>query len=139
MGPLGRNTIVIIKRIQRSSPWLATVSPIKGWLVFLKLACMSVINLTYLFQEMLLKSCLRRMSDSIDKRFCLEVTVQTQEKDKFSIPTMQTLILQTTSEEDCKRWLDAMDGKETVIKVLLNIKTLLLISNVFSNVDQSIH
>lgn len=63
---------------------------------------------------MILKSCLRRSTDSIDKRFCLEITVQMVDKEKVSMPTIQTFILQTLSEEDCKRWLDAMDGKESV-------------------------
>lgn len=61
---------------------------------------------------MTLKSCVRRSADSIDKRFCLDLTVQMHDKEKG--PTLQVLTMQTLSEEDCKRWMDAMDGKEPV-------------------------
>ncbi|RXG73504.1 Rho GTPase-activating protein 26 [Armadillidium vulgare] len=62
--------------------------------------------------EMTLKSCVRRSADSIDKRFCLDLTVQMHDKEKG--PTLQVLTMQTLSEEDCKRWMDAMDGKEPI-------------------------
>ncbi|XP_074598061.1 GTPase regulator associated with FAK isoform X2 [Brevipalpus obovatus] len=53
-----------------------------------------------------LKECIRRMSDSIDKRFCFDV-----------IPVDKpayTYTFQALSEEDRKLWLDAMDGKDPI-------------------------
>ena len=55
---------------------------------------------------MVLKSCVRRMSDSIDRRFCFDVTAE--ERDG------QVYTLQALSEDDRRLWLDAMDGKEPV-------------------------
>jgi hypothetical protein len=52
-----------------------------------------------------LKSCIRRASDSIDKRFCFDVVPEER-------PEVMTL--QALSEEDRRQWLDAMDGKEPV-------------------------
>ncbi|XP_055945434.1 rho GTPase-activating protein 26-like isoform X2 [Argiope bruennichi] len=56
-----------------------------------------------LSETYVLKECIRRMSDSIDKRFCFDIIVE----DKPGILTFQAL-----SEEDRRLWLDAMDGKE---------------------------
>ncbi|KAK0052469.1 rho GTPase-activating protein 26-like isoform X6, partial [Biomphalaria pfeifferi] len=50
-----------------------------------------------------LEKCVRRASDSIEKRFCFDVTL----KDKSGPLTFQAL-----SEDDRRLWLDAMDGKE---------------------------
>lgn len=50
-----------------------------------------------------LASCVRRTSDTIEKRFCFDITTL----DKPNVYTFQAL-----SEEDRKLWLDAMDGKE---------------------------
>ncbi|ELU02748.1 hypothetical protein CAPTEDRAFT_224027, partial [Capitella teleta] len=50
-----------------------------------------------------LTSCTRRAQDSIDKRFCFDITVQDRN---------QPYTLQALSEEDRRLWLDAMDGKE---------------------------
>lgn len=58
-----------------------------------------------------LQSCVRRASDSIDRRFCLDITVQ----EKTIVLTFQAL-----SEEDRKLWMDVMDGKEPVYKQQLN-------------------
>ncbi|XP_068221511.1 rho GTPase-activating protein 26 isoform X4 [Palaemon carinicauda] len=55
-------------------------------------------------ETIVLKSCIRRMSDSIDKRFCFDVTAQDRIGVQFT--------LQALSEEDRKLWMDAMDGKE---------------------------
>lgn len=46
------------------------------------------------------------MSDTIDKRFCFDLTAQ----DKPGL----VYTLQCLSEEDRKAWMDAMDGKEPV-------------------------
>ncbi|KAK7873479.1 hypothetical protein R5R35_011824 [Gryllus longicercus] len=51
-----------------------------------------------------LTSCVRRMSDSIEKRFCFDITVEGKPGLVFT--------LQALSEEDRKLWMDAMDGKE---------------------------
>lgn len=55
---------------------------------------------------MTLKECIRRMSDSIDKRFCFDIV--SAEK-PGAVYTFQAL-----SEEDRKLWLDAMDGKDPI-------------------------
>ena len=55
-----------------------------------------------------IKSCTRRMSESIEKRFCFDVTG----KDR----PVFVYTLQALSEEDRRLWLDAMDGKEPVKK-----------------------
>ncbi|XP_014787913.1 rho GTPase-activating protein 26 [Octopus bimaculoides] len=52
----------------------------------------------------ILMSCIRRASDSIDKRFCFDITIS----DK---PTV-IFTFQALSEDDRHLWLDAMDGKE---------------------------
>ncbi|KAI1301633.1 Rho GTPase-activating protein 26 [Halotydeus destructor] len=51
-----------------------------------------------------LKECIRRMSDSIDKRFCFDIIPVEKSS---AVYTFQAL-----SEEDRKMWLDAMDGKD---------------------------
>ncbi|KAK2586500.1 hypothetical protein KPH14_011398 [Odynerus spinipes] len=51
-----------------------------------------------------LASCVRRMSDTIEKRFCFDITAV----DKPNV----TYTFQALSEEDRKLWMDAMDGKE---------------------------
>lgn len=55
--------------------------------------------------QLTLKSCIRRKSDSIDKRFCFDV--ETVER-----PTPVTF--QAPSEADRKQWMEAMDGKEPI-------------------------
>lgn len=52
-----------------------------------------------------LKTCIRRKSDSIDKRFCFDVeTVERNSPVTFQAP----------SEADRKQWMEAMDGKEPI-------------------------
>lgn len=51
-----------------------------------------------------LASCIRRTSDTIEKRFCFDITA-------IDRPTV-TYTFQALSEEDRKLWMDAMDGKE---------------------------
>ncbi|XP_064608409.1 rho GTPase-activating protein 26-like isoform X2 [Liolophura sinensis] len=55
-----------------------------------------------------LTKCVRRASDSIEKRFCFDVTVAERPA---------PLTFQALSEEDRRSWLDAMDGKEPVYTV----------------------
>ncbi|VDO46595.1 unnamed protein product [Onchocerca flexuosa] len=52
-----------------------------------------------------LKACIRRASDSIDKRFCFDV---------LAMDRTEQMTLQALSEEDRRQWLDAMDGREPV-------------------------
>ncbi|KAH9492048.1 Rho GTPase-activating protein 26, partial [Bulinus truncatus] len=54
-------------------------------------------------EQFTLEKCVRRASDSIEKRFCFDVTL----KEK-SVP----LTFQALSDDDRRLWLDAMDGKE---------------------------
>ncbi|XP_078682919.1 rho GTPase-activating protein 26-like isoform X45 [Branchiostoma floridae x Branchiostoma belcheri] len=60
-------------------------------------------KLTSSTETIILKSCVRRMSDSIDKRFCFDIMAN----DKATSITVQAM-----SEDDRKAWLEAMDGKE---------------------------
>ncbi|XP_069100800.1 rho GTPase-activating protein 26 isoform X2 [Pleurodeles waltl] len=55
--------------------------------------------------EVTLKSCIRRKTDSIEKRFCFDV----EAVDRPGVITMQAL-----SEEDRRLWMEAMDGREPV-------------------------
>ncbi|XP_072257004.1 rho GTPase-activating protein 26 isoform X1 [Pyxicephalus adspersus] len=52
-----------------------------------------------------LKSCIRRKTDSIEKRFCFDV----ESVDRPTVITMQAL-----SEDDRRLWMEAMDGREPV-------------------------
>uniref|UniRef100_A0AAQ4PA93 Rho GTPase activating protein 42a n=1 Tax=Gasterosteus aculeatus aculeatus TaxID=481459 RepID=A0AAQ4PA93_GASAC len=50
-----------------------------------------------------LRSCVRRKTDSIDKRFCFDIEVV----ERHSVITLQAL-----SEANRRLWMEAMDGKE---------------------------
>lgn len=52
---------------------------------------------------MVVTSCIRKMTDSIDRRFTFEIT---------ALERSQPILLQAQDEEDRKSWLEAMDGKE---------------------------
>lgn len=52
-----------------------------------------------------LESCVRRASETIERRFCFDITV----KDRQGTMTFQAL-----SDDDRRLWLDAMDGKEPI-------------------------
>uniref|UniRef100_A0A669EWI6 Rho GTPase-activating protein 26 n=1 Tax=Oreochromis niloticus TaxID=8128 RepID=A0A669EWI6_ORENI len=54
-------------------------------------------------ESFILKSCTRRKTDSIEKRFCFDV----EAVDRPGVITMQAL-----SEEDRRLWMEAMDGRE---------------------------
>ncbi|XP_035033924.1 rho GTPase-activating protein 26 isoform X1 [Hippoglossus stenolepis] len=56
-------------------------------------------------ESFILKSCIRRKTDSIEKRFCFDV----ESVDRPGVITMQAL-----SEEDRRLWMEAMDGREPV-------------------------
>ncbi len=49
------------------------------------------------------------MSDSIEKRFCFDLTADNRPGIVYT--------LQALSEEDRRLWLDAMDGREPVIYI----------------------
>ncbi|XP_061916947.1 rho GTPase-activating protein 42 isoform X3 [Entelurus aequoreus] len=52
-----------------------------------------------------LKSCIRRKTDSIDKRFCFDIEVV----ERHGVITLQAL-----SQSNRRLWLEAMDGKEPI-------------------------
>ncbi|XP_059404049.1 oligophrenin-1-like [Carassius carassius] len=52
-----------------------------------------------------LKSCIRRKTDSTDKRFCFDI--ETNER-------CGPVLLQAISEVNRKQWIEAMDGKEPI-------------------------
>ncbi|KAK3100253.1 hypothetical protein FSP39_016959 [Pinctada imbricata] len=56
-------------------------------------------------EKLKLKSCIRRASQSIEKRFCFDITVD----DRPEVLTFQSL-----SDQDRRQWMDAMDGREPV-------------------------
>ncbi|CAH0560204.1 unnamed protein product [Brassicogethes aeneus] len=55
-------------------------------------------------ETMVLTSCIRRMTDSIEKRFCFDIQLDSK-------PGV-TLTFQALSEQDRKSWMDMMDGIE---------------------------
>ncbi|KAM6911232.1 oligophrenin-1 [Lycodopsis pacificus] len=55
--------------------------------------------------QLTLKSCIRRKTESIDKRFCFDV--ETHERNT-------PVTFQALSEADRKSWMEAMDGKEPI-------------------------
>uniref|UniRef100_A0A8B9PSK9 Oligophrenin 1 n=1 Tax=Apteryx owenii TaxID=8824 RepID=A0A8B9PSK9_APTOW len=55
--------------------------------------------------DLTLKSCVRRKTDSIDKRFCFDI--ETNER-------TGTITLQALSEANRRLWMEAMDGKEPI-------------------------
>ncbi|XP_037544194.1 rho GTPase-activating protein 26 [Nematolebias whitei] len=56
-------------------------------------------------ESFILKSCTRRKTESIEKRFCFDV----EAVDRPGVITMQAL-----SEDDRRLWMEAMDGREPV-------------------------
>uniref|UniRef100_A0A674MFL4 Rho GTPase activating protein 26 n=1 Tax=Takifugu rubripes TaxID=31033 RepID=A0A674MFL4_TAKRU len=64
-------------------------------------------------ESFILKSCTRRKTDSIEKRFCFDI----EAVDRSGVITMQAL-----SEEDRRLWMEAMDGKEPVGCHIYNLK-----------------
>uniref|UniRef100_A0A8C8RPK8 Oligophrenin-1 n=1 Tax=Pelusios castaneus TaxID=367368 RepID=A0A8C8RPK8_9SAUR len=58
--------------------------------------------------ELTLKYCVRRKTDSIDKRFCFDI--ETNER-------AGTITLQALSEANRRLWMEAMDGKEPVMEL----------------------
>uniref|UniRef100_A0A8C4NWJ6 Oligophrenin 1 n=1 Tax=Dicentrarchus labrax TaxID=13489 RepID=A0A8C4NWJ6_DICLA len=56
-------------------------------------------------KQLMLKSCIRRKTESIDKRFCFDVE---------TIERNTPVTFQALSEGDRKLWMEAMDGKEPI-------------------------
>uniref|UniRef100_A0A8C6T1L1 Oligophrenin 1 n=1 Tax=Neogobius melanostomus TaxID=47308 RepID=A0A8C6T1L1_9GOBI len=54
-------------------------------------------------KQLTLKCCIRRKSDSIDKRFCFDLEI---------VERSGPVTFQAPSEADRKQWIEAMDGKE---------------------------
>ncbi|KAF6032167.1 hypothetical protein EB796_009523 [Bugula neritina] len=54
---------------------------------------------------MVLSSCVRRASESIERRFCFDITI---------VDRPAGMTLQALSDQDRQDWLEAMDGKEPV-------------------------
>ncbi|XP_035825315.1 rho GTPase-activating protein 26 isoform X4 [Aplysia californica] len=96
-------------------------------------------------ERYVLDNCVRRASDTIEKRFCFDVTVKEKTEDSWHThgdgtrtfpssvlksPARQKnskersgpMTFQALSDDDRKLWLDAMDGKEPTY-TLHNIKT----------------
>ncbi|XP_014275663.1 rho GTPase-activating protein 26 isoform X2 [Halyomorpha halys] len=65
-------------------------------------------------EKIILGSCVRRMSDTIEKRFCFDLTPVDRPGAVFT--------LQALSEEDRKQWMDVMDGKEPTYGVPVPLK-----------------
>lgn len=63
-------------------------------------------------EKMVITSCIRRKSDSIDKRFCFDIQADSK---PGIIYTLQAL-----SEQDRTAWMDIMDGKEPTYTVPSN-------------------
>ncbi|KAL8616741.1 hypothetical protein ACOMHN_017779 [Nucella lapillus] len=56
-------------------------------------------------EQLTLDSCVRRAAESIERRFCFDITVKERQG---------TMTLQALSDEDRRLWLDAMDGREPI-------------------------
>ncbi|GLV37152.1 GTPase regulator associated with FAK [Carabus blaptoides fortunei] len=54
-------------------------------------------------EKMVLSTCVRRMSESIEKRFCFDIQMEGKQT---------TYTFQALSEDDRKAWMDIMDGRE---------------------------
>nr|XP_056711439.1 rho GTPase-activating protein 10 isoform X1 [Euleptes europaea] len=61
----------------------------------------------------ILKCCIKRNTDTIDRRFCFDIEVV----DRSVMP----VTVQASSEEDRNMWLEALDGKEAVRVFLTNL------------------
>ncbi|CAG9837184.1 unnamed protein product [Diabrotica balteata] len=64
-------------------------------------------------EKMVISSCVRRMSDSIEKRFCFDLV--SDEKPGV------TFTFQALSDQDRKAWMDIMDGKEPTYTIPNNV------------------
>lgn len=121
MEPPGRSNTAPSTRKLKNLPCSLTTNSHQNRLVFwpkknvnFKLIYRFSIQLS-LQEELVLVSCVRRMSDSIDKRFCFDLQVDSK---PGIVYTFQAL-----SESDRKSWMDIMDGKEPVSVICIYIGT----------------
>ncbi|CAG9767048.1 unnamed protein product [Ceutorhynchus assimilis] len=67
-------------------------------------------------EKMVITACIRRKSDSIDKRFCFDIQAENK-------PAGVNYTLQALSEQDRTSWMDIMDGKEPTYTIPANKPT----------------
>uniref|UniRef100_A0A8C7ZFI9 Rho GTPase activating protein 10 n=1 Tax=Oryzias sinensis TaxID=183150 RepID=A0A8C7ZFI9_9TELE len=82
-------------------------------------------------ESVTLKSCLRKTTDTLDRRFCLELDITDRPGTVFTV--------QALSEDDFKFWMQAMGGKEPVSQFLqcrINDQGLYRIGGVSSKVQK---
>ncbi|NXQ36968.1 OPHN1 protein, partial [Alaudala cheleensis] len=82
--------------------------------------------------DLTLKSCIRRKTDSKDKRFCFDI--ETNERSG-------TITLQALSEANRRLWMEAMDGKEPVNhqqETLANALGFVLLGNTTDSVYRTV-
>lgn len=72
-------------------------------------------RLTASTDTIIVTSCIRKMTESIDRRFTFEITAEER---------AQPILLQAQSEDDRKSWLEAMDGKEPLYEDFNNLPKL---------------
>uniref|UniRef100_A0A673VYE4 Rho GTPase activating protein 10 n=1 Tax=Salmo trutta TaxID=8032 RepID=A0A673VYE4_SALTR len=81
-------------------------------------------------ESVTLKSCVRKTTDMLDRRFCLDIEITDR---PGTVLTVQSL-----SEDDHKFWIHAMGGKEPVIKLYfqsLSINSLMLVCAIKGHVN----
>ncbi|KAF3847430.1 hypothetical protein F7725_020458 [Dissostichus mawsoni] len=84
-----------------------------------------VVNQPEMFK---LKSCIRRKTDSIDKRFCFDIEV---------VERHGVMTLQAQSESNRRLWLEAMDGKEPVRNCLFVFQIFILACLLFAFLNEA--
>uniref|UniRef100_A0A8C7ZI86 Rho GTPase-activating protein 10 n=1 Tax=Oryzias sinensis TaxID=183150 RepID=A0A8C7ZI86_9TELE len=78
-------------------------------------------------ESVTLKSCLRKTTDTLDRRFCLELDITDRPGTVFTV--------QALSEDDFKFWMQAMGGKEPVIDAQLDDVGLNFVKNSISAIE----
>uniref|UniRef100_A0A4W6EQ57 Rho GTPase activating protein 10 n=1 Tax=Lates calcarifer TaxID=8187 RepID=A0A4W6EQ57_LATCA len=78
-------------------------------------------------ESVTLKSCLRKTTDMLDRRFCLDLDITDR---PGTVLTVQAL-----SEDDHKFWMQAMGGKEPVIDAQLDDVGLSFVKNSISAIE----
>uniref|UniRef100_A0A672G0K2 Rho GTPase-activating protein 10 n=1 Tax=Salarias fasciatus TaxID=181472 RepID=A0A672G0K2_SALFA len=78
-------------------------------------------------ESVTLKSCLRKTTDTLDRRFCLDLDITDR---PGTVLTVQAL-----SEDDHKFWMQAMGGKEPVIDAQLDEVGLSFVKNSISAIE----
>uniref|UniRef100_A0A8C8LP73 Rho GTPase activating protein 10 n=1 Tax=Oncorhynchus tshawytscha TaxID=74940 RepID=A0A8C8LP73_ONCTS len=78
-------------------------------------------------ESVTLKSCVRKTTDMLDRRFCLDIEITDR---PGTVLTVQSL-----SEDDHKFWIHAMGGKEPVIDAQLNDVGLSFVKNAINAIE----